>query len=351
MKICFVLPRFSRRPIGGYKIVFEYANRLNEKGYEIYLLFLNEKTFVNYKIPSKLNSLCSSIMTQIEPRWFSLNKDIKKISGISCTEKKLRDIDVCVATGAETVGVCEKLFPQAKKIYFIQGFETWVMNEEEIFYTYNAGFKNIVIASWLEKIVNDHSKGKAVLIKNPIDLKKYQLKIPMERRKTHTIGLLYHKDKNKGLKYSIAVLKKLKEKYPDLEVYMFGTSEPEEHIPGLVKFVKDASVEQTIEIYNKVSVFICSAIKEGFGLTGMEAMACGAALASTAYEGIYEYGKDEVNCLLSPLKDVEAMVKNVSRLFEDNALRYRISKEGRKSLNSFDWEIALNSFTKVIEDL
>lgn len=351
MKICFVLPRFSRRPIGGYKIVFEYANRLNKKGYEIYLLFLNEKTFVNYKIPSKLNSLCSSIMTQIEPRWFSLNKDIKKISGISCTEKKLRDIDVCVATGAETVGVCEKLFPQAKKIYFIQGFETWVMNEEEIFHTYNAGFKNIVVASWLEKIVNDHSESKAVLIKNPIDLKKYQLKIPMERRKTHTIGLLYHKDKNKGLKYSIAVLKKIKEKYPDLEVYMFGTSEPEENIPGLVKFVKDASVEQTIEIYNKVSVFICSAIKEGFGLTGMEAMACGAALASTAYEGVFEYGQDGINCLLSPIEDVDSMVRNVSRLFEDNLLRYNISKEGRKSLCSFDWDIAVNSFTKVIEDL
>ena len=29
--ICFVLPKFTRQPIGGYKIVFEYANRFIEE--------------------------------------------------------------------------------------------------------------------------------------------------------------------------------------------------------------------------------------------------------------------------------------------------------------------------------
>ena len=351
MRICFVLPRFSRRPIGGYKIVFEYANRLQKKGYEIILLFLNENTFVEHRVPSRFNSVCSNIMTKIEPRWFPLDKKIKKGSGINNAYRKLADIDVCVATGAETVKICKELFPNSKKLYLIQGFETWVMNENAVFDTYNEDFKKIVVSSWLEKIVNEHSKDKALLIKNPIDLKVYVSKTPIEKRKTHTIGLLYHSEENKGLKYSIKALEILKKKYPDLDVYMFGTSDPKEAIPGLAKYVKDATQSQTIDIYNQVSVFMCSAIHEGFGLTGMEAMACGAALASTNYEGIHEYGKDGVNCLLSPIKDVEAMVENVSRLFDDDALRYTISEDGRKSLNTFHWDKAVETFASVIENL
>ena len=31
MKICIVLPKFARKAIGGYKIAFEYANRLSKR--------------------------------------------------------------------------------------------------------------------------------------------------------------------------------------------------------------------------------------------------------------------------------------------------------------------------------
>ncbi|MCQ5146276.1 glycosyltransferase family 4 protein [Enterocloster bolteae] len=350
MKVCFVLPRFTRRPIGGFKIIYEYANRMSVMGYDVFLLFVNKNTFVEYKIPSCLNAFCSYIMTQIEPRWFPLNKSIKKISGIKKAEMELKAIDVCVATGAETVSVCDVVFPNAKKIYLIQGFETWVMSEEEIYRTFNAGFKNIVVSSWLKKIVDEHSSEKAVLIKNPIDLSIYSSKIPIEKREKYTIGLLYHSGEHKGLKYSIETLRILKEKYPDLKIYMFGTSDLNEEIPGLVKFIKDASQSQTVELYNKISVFMCSTINEGYGLTAMEAMACGAAVASTDYEGIHEYGVDGVNCLLSPLCDVEAMAQNVSKLFDEDELRFRISKQGRESLISFDWKVAFDKFMKTISD-
>lgn len=350
MKICFVLPRFTRRPIGGFKIVYEYANRLCSSGEKVYLLFVNDNVFIEYKVPEGLKNICSSIMTQIEPRWFPLDKSITKISGIVNAEKNLSDIDVCIATGAETVSVCKEIFPSASKYYLIQDYETWVMSEKKLFETFNSGFRNIVVSSWLKKIVDSHSSEKSVLIKNPIDLTIYRCTTPIQQRCRHSIGLLYHSEKHKGLKYSIAALKVLKDKYPDLKVYMFGTSEPTEEIPGLVRFIRDASQEQTIQIYNNVSVFMCSTINEGYGLTAMEAMACGAAVASSDYEGIHEYGVNGVNCLLSPVRDINAMVDNVSRLFDDDMLRYSIANQGMKSLEKFDWEFAFRQFKEVISE-
>ena len=37
--ICFVLPGFSRHEIGGYKVVYEYANRLIDFNYDVTIFY------------------------------------------------------------------------------------------------------------------------------------------------------------------------------------------------------------------------------------------------------------------------------------------------------------------------
>ena len=59
------------------------------------------------------------------------------------------------------------------------------------------------------------------------------------------------------------------------------------------------------DILNYASIFICSSINEGFGLTGAESMACGCALATTSYPAVFEYAVDKKNCLVSPVKDIK----------------------------------------------
>ena len=38
-RIAFLLPRSGVTPIGGYKVVYEYANRLAADGYEVELVY------------------------------------------------------------------------------------------------------------------------------------------------------------------------------------------------------------------------------------------------------------------------------------------------------------------------
>jgi len=352
MKICFVLPRYSRRPIGGHKIVYEYANRLAERGCEVFLLFINDHTFVEYKIPEFLRPAAAGVMTQIEPRWFPLDKRIRKLSGTQNENiEVISGMDVCVATGVETVAPCKQYFPKAKKLYLIQDYETWVFREEEVHETYKAGFTNIVISDWLKKIVDTYGDKPSLVIQNPIDLKIYNPIVPVEQRKAHSIGLLYHSGEHKGLKYSLEALNILKRKYPDLEVFMFGTSKLKEEVPGLKQYIRDASTMDTVKIYNRVAVFMCSSINEGYGLTGMEAMACGAALASTDYSAVYEYAINQENALLSPVRNAEAMAANVSKLFDNESERYRIAGNGIRSLEKFSWDTAMEKFVSAMEQV
>lgn len=352
MKICFVLPKFARKPIGGFKIAFEYANRLSKKGYDVQILFLNKDVFTTYPIPLSLKEIGSNIMTIIEPQWFELDPKVKKISGVERGMwEKISDTDVAVATAVDTVYDVKRLFTKAKKLYLIQDYEVWNFPEQEVKNTFCMGFTNIVISDWLKKIVDDCTDKSCYLIKNPVDINIYRCKISHKVRKKHSMAFLYHEGKHKGTIYALKTIEKLKVEYPDLEVYSFGTAKNPVGVPPYVKYTYCASQKKTVEIYNKVAIFLCATVAEGYGLTGLEAMACGAALVSTDYQGVHEYAKDGVNALLSPVKDVDALVVNVSKLFDDDELRYRIAEAGIQSVQkNFNWECAVDKFERVLTE-
>lgn len=169
--ICFILPKFARKPIGGFKMVFEYANRLNNLGHDVTILFLNDKSFETWKIPVILKRIAANLLTRIEPRWFKLNKKINKISGTSIGfQNKIKNVDVAIATAVDTVSDTNILFPNIKKIYFIQDYEDWIYSKEIVQSTYSIGFVNIVISEWLKKIVDRYAINPSILIKNSIDV-------------------------------------------------------------------------------------------------------------------------------------------------------------------------------------
>lgn len=347
-KVCFVLPGVSRQPVGGYKMVFEYSNRLVAEGCNVSILFINDDKYQNYKVPNFVRNLVSNFETRIQPKWFALDPRVKKISSVEQNYKdKLVDLDVCIATAVQTVHtVCDKMEAK-KKAYYIQDYENWYVTDEYVEKTFGAGLENIVISTWLKNIVDKKAKSPSVLIQNPIDTSVYVPRVSMSHRAQHTVGLLYNEGVHKGVKNAFEVLKRVKKIYPDLTVKMFGQF-PKPSLPEWVEYIRGASQAETVDIYNWCQVFLCSTIKEGYGLTGIEAMACGACLVSTDYDGAKEYAVDGYNALLSPVGDIQAQVDNVVRLFEDMDLRNKISQNGIKSADKYSWDEAMRKFNEAI---
>jgi len=311
---------------------------------------MNENALAQYKLPGIIRHTIANVITQIEPRWFVLDKGIKKYSDQGFAYKvATKNADVVIATAIDTVEHLNSTFSSVKKkVYYIQGYENWKFSDEYVKKTYSRGFKNIVISQWLKDIVDKYSNDPAVLIKNPIDIHIYRMIVSQENRKEHTIGLLYHEAPYKGLKYAFEALYVLREKYSDLEVEMFGISPRPKNIPDWIHYTKGATTEQTVEIYNKVQVFLCATVEEGYGLTGLEAMSCGTVLVSTEYQGVKEYAVNGENALLSPVKDVDALVKNVSCVFDDINMRNKLIKRGMDTAKSLNWEKAEKLFLEAM---
>ena len=348
MNIVFVLPRFECKVSGGFKIVYEYANRFADRGNNVSIFFINERGCEKYRFPKFVKRMISNVFTQIEPRWFPLDKRVTKISG---TGNKGREYllnckaDVAIATAADTFWFVEKNFTNCRKAYFVQDFENWVYPDEELKKTFATSCKKIVIANWLKDIVDRCSPTKSFLICDPIDRNTYKIIRPLEKREKHSVGFLFHERENKGVKYTLAVIEKLKKRYHDLVCYSFGVFDRPSDFPDYIIYKQSASVEETVEVYNNVRVFLCSTIFEGFGLTGLEAMACGAVLVSSEYKGVLEYAEHMQNALLSPVKDIEAMYENAVDVFENETLLRKLSAGGVEKVKAFyDWDSAVDRF-------
>jgi len=148
----------------------------------------------------------------------------------------------------------------------------------------------------------------------------------------------------------IRALEICRARHPDLEVVLFGPTSSRRAIPSWMVDRKNVSEEDLVQIYNQSKIYLCSSLAEGFAFPPAEAMACGCAVVSTDCGGIREYAEHEVNALLSPPKDPQALAQNVLRLLEDDDLRVRLAKAGYERIRKFTWKKAVDQFEKIISD-
>lgn len=354
MKITFILPGSSRHPVGGFKMVFEYANRFAARGNEVTIVFNCLKGAQRHKkVPGILREICYKLIIWYYPKWFVLNPKVHKVCAYTGTNnREIPDADFVCATAVGTADdVANLSINKGKKLYFIQDFENWGgWTDEAVKKTYHLGMTNIVIAKWLEKIVKD-SGADCVLIPNGIDFEVFNIDIPIASREGHTISMLYHKQEHKGAKYGIEALKRLKERYPDLEATLFGVPQRPEDLPQWIHYIQNATQPQLRQVYNQSKIYLCPSIKEGFGLTGAEAMACGAAYVASDYGGVHEYTTDGRNVLLSAPKDVDGLVEHVAYLFDHDDKRIALAKQGYEDIRSLDWNKSVDKFENVMKSL
>lgn len=346
-KVNFLLPNFGKKPIGGFKIVYVYANYLCSKGYHVNIIYghrTHEDQIVDYvkdKIRIKIN----------KPTWYQLRPGIKEYRCYKLNERNVPDADVTVATAWNTAIVLEQLSERkGKKVYLIQHYEIWSGPQKDVDETWRYDMKKIVISKWLYEIGTKLNAQDMVYIPNSINFKKYKLKQPVQTRK-NIVAMLYSEQKWKGSQIGIEALKKVRKEIPDLQVFLFGTCERKRNIPSWMDYYENPKQDVIVnDIYNNAAVFLCASQFEGWGLPPMEAMACGCAVVSTRNGGVEDFAIDEQTALLCDVNNSDQMALQMIRLLRNQELRMSISGAGTKYVRRFKWKDSFETFEKVINE-
>jgi glycosyltransferase involved in cell wall biosynthesis/GT2 family glycosyltransferase len=116
-----------------------------------------------------------------------------------------------------------------------------------------------------------------------------------------------------------------------------------------IHFLGERSHEEVLSYIQAADVFVCSSRDESWGLVVVEAMACGKAIVSTAVGAVPEIIQHEVNGLIVPVEDPDAMAQQLARLWKDRSLRERLGENARARFQQQD--LTIERFGRDIENL
>jgi glycosyltransferase involved in cell wall biosynthesis len=266
------------------------------------------------------------------------------------SEKWIPKGDVVIATAWPTAEwISQYSTDKGKRFYLIQHLETWYGSEEEVYATWKAPLKKIVIANWLLDVAKDLGE-EAVYIPNGLSADEFRLDTPPKGRDPKRIMMLYHNVDWKGSADGIEALLMAKMEEPEIRAILFGVPARPAFLPNWIDYYQKPERHLLRELYNQAAIFVAPSWTEGWGLPPSEAMLCGAALVATDIGGHREFAFQEDTALISPAKEPRRLADNILRLVRDPEMRVRLATRGHEYIQQFTWERATEKLESTLRE-
>ncbi|OCX68916.1 hypothetical protein A6M27_20100 [Acidithiobacillus thiooxidans] len=352
MKITFILPGHGKNPVGGFKVVYEYANHLVKHGHSITIvhpaILYTDTSTTAY--PRKLaRYIQRAIDKSYLPRiWFDIDQRAEMLWVPSLHERNIPDADVVIATAWQTAEWVHSYGPnKGVRYYLIHDYEHYMTADSEtrerIAATYRGNIHNIVTSPAGVEMLKACGTEVDAYIPNGIDFDTFKLKTDFGSAERRAIGFPSRPEKFKGTYDAVAALDNVRKKLGDnITAWSFGGRKPD-YLPSWISYYERPSDDLLCDLYNSSAIFVTASHYEGWGLPGAEAMACGAALVSTEHGGVRAYAEHGRTALLSAPKAIDALAQNVCRLLENSDLRQNIARAGYQHIQHFTWDKAVDA--------
>lgn len=354
MKINFIVPEIVRS--GGMRVIFEYANRLKERGHDVTLYSpviqfnIFRGKFVPYYIKYRIKYALRYYLRRnlIPSNIFERNFEIKYVP--AANNFFIPDADAVIATAWQTAESVSKLkISKGKKFYLIQDYEIWYGNPDKINESYMLPLNRIAVSEYLQNLLNEKFKVPSTRILNGIDYDNFH-NVKKVYHNPRTLLFTDHALENKNTRGAIAVIEKLKIKYPDLRVLCFGLSKFHK-LPEYAEFYENPDENLIVKLYCDSDIFLFTSLHEGFGYPPAEAMACKCAVVGNAVGALPEYAVNEETAIFTDPDKPEELFNGVCRLIDNDAELKKISEAGYEHIkNILNWDNVIDKFEELVKN-
>lgn len=159
------------------------------------------------------------------------------------------------------------------------------------------------------------------------------------------------------------VIAALCESFPEITLTMLGPDKGDGALQETQAEIENLGLQTKIQIMpgipkhqvperlSQFDIFINTTTMDNTPVSVLEAMACGLCIVSTNIGGLPYLLDDGFDALLVPPNDPEAMAAAVRRILTEPGLAERLSRNGRKKAESFDWSVILPQWEALFEGL
>lgn len=354
MRVTFILPNHSPVPVGGFAIVYEYANGLASRGHEARVVH----PYALQRVDGLTDEWRRARWLWARRRqgheavpWFPVGPRVRLLFVSDLRERRIPPADAVVATAWWTAPIVHGYHEdRGAKVYLLQQYETWWdASPEEIDATWRLPLHKVAIARWLAELSSQFGEShRTTYIPNGVDTGRYRIVVPIEHRPRHRVAMLFHPGVWKGVADGLEAASSVREEVPELELVVFGTDPRPALLPRWVSYRQNPYGNELVQLYNSCAVFLHPSWSEGSPLPPAEAMACGCALVAAANPGVCDYAVDGVNAVLAPVRQPPVLADALRRVIQDDELRQDLARSGRADMEARPWSECIDRFEEVI---
>jgi glycosyltransferase involved in cell wall biosynthesis len=194
------------------------------------------------------------------------------------------------------------------------------------------------------------------VIPNGIDLERYT---PDPAAKTERPSLLFlgRLKRYKRVDLVIRAAARLAADGVDVDLWIGGTGDRADALRGLaarlgvsdrVSFLGFVTEQRKLELMRSAWVHVLTSSKEGWGISNLEAAACGTPTVASDAPGLRESVVDGVTGRLVPHGDVGALAAALRTLVHDPSLRRKMSEEARAFAGRYSWDASADAFEQLL---
>lgn len=234
----------------------------------------------------------------------------------------------------------EASFPVASYVYWMERLALWMYRRANIPFM-------VVSPSTQEEFLRRGYDIKSLpIIYNCVDHTRY--KAGGTKSPQPLIGYFGRLKKYKSVDHLLQAIPSLRKAIPELQVAIIGEGDDrprlealskELGLEGCVKFTGFVSEDEKVKLLQQMWVKVAPSSKEGWGLTVLEANACGTPVVASNVPGLRDAIKDNETGLLYEFGNVPELTGKLLRVLNDGELRNRLASNALQFSKQFDWDV------------
>ena len=193
------------------------------------------------------------------------------------------------------------------------------------------------------------ARDRITVIPNGVDLDLYRPDAGVQRFAEPTVLYLGRLKRYKRVDLVVRAMHRLRESGVAARLIIGGRGDDEPRLRALVaelgledvvELAGFVTEEKKVELFRRAWVHVFTSPKEGWGISNLEAAACGTPTVASDSPGLRESVVHERTGFLVPHGDVDAAAASLARVLGDAELRDRLGRQARAFAESYSWDAA-----------
>ncbi len=346
---------YSTRPRGGVVHALKLAERLSKRGAEVKLYSLARSDdpvalsgyFRKVSVPFEIfeyewhTDLITRLERMIDSYSYGLPRDAAIYHAQDC-------VGGTALARMKARGLISA--PIFRTIHHIDDFSEPRLFEFERKAVGLAEHRFVVSKYWQRDLRNDYGLD-SIVTYNGMDLSDFS-DLPARTASHPTVLFVGGLEPRKGLEYLIRAMERVLDVVPEVRLVavaktgfrgtdqwqMYKSLAQELNVLGRIEYSETVDEPTLLQYYSNCDVLVLPSKTEGWGLSLMEAMACGKPVVASRAGGIPELVRDGVDGILVDAGDVRWLAEAIVRLLKDPGLRAQMGVAGRERATQFSWD-------------